>query len=490
MLLILMLFLCVILVLMNLRDSAAVAGGGEPSDGVMWPAIEKMLEDYQRDPHVMLTYDDLPKTLPYTQHLSVFEHNPHIGQRKLLMNEIQFFSVCADAKLCIYIGYAPCEHFVVLAEMFPKLKFLLVDPNYPIFDYEKVYVAQNPEVIDRRRVLEDIPKTGTSLQRCSLRLLRKQRLWDGSTRDVISNRAKFDFFTSIPDLLRRKERAFVIQDFMTPELAKRMASDVSREVIFVSDIRTNMFQTSGPTDLDILANDALQHVCIHLIKPAASMLKFHPPYRADDLCRRFKDDDPRDERDAAGFKVFAPMIALFTELFKRNPVEAYLAGEYLAYDAEAVYIQPWAPKGTTEARLVIRGTPALRDYPHDEWEDRFFSYRFMRTASFCSVFKACPEYDGCMDCANEQAILVQYIGSRQGRRLLKAADVESFYTPSLQPEVQRLCQLINSHMTYDLHQRQKFKWHGSKRSPPTEWILYSPQGPMLLKDGVLLKNRK
>src|SRR5436853_6153729 len=57
----------------------------------------------------------------------------HWGQRKLLLNEIEFFTLYWDQKLipkplCVYAGAAPGIHITLLSQMFPAFTFHLYDP--------------------------------------------------------------------------------------------------------------------------------------------------------------------------------------------------------------------------------------------------------------------------------------------------------------------------------------------------------------------------
>jgi len=54
----------------------------------------------------------------------------HWGQRKLMLAEMEFLTLYYDeACTVVYAGAAPGTHMVCLAELFPKLKFVLVDPR-------------------------------------------------------------------------------------------------------------------------------------------------------------------------------------------------------------------------------------------------------------------------------------------------------------------------------------------------------------------------
>jgi hypothetical protein len=60
--------------------------------------------------------------------------NVHWGQRKLLISEIEFFTIYWDPKLipnpiCVYAGASPGTHIVMLSKMFPAFIFHLYDPR-------------------------------------------------------------------------------------------------------------------------------------------------------------------------------------------------------------------------------------------------------------------------------------------------------------------------------------------------------------------------
>lgn len=57
--------------------------------------------------------------------------NVHIGQRKLLLSEIQllteYFEKQSTPSVVLYVGAAPGTHLVLLSQMFPNVKFVLYD---------------------------------------------------------------------------------------------------------------------------------------------------------------------------------------------------------------------------------------------------------------------------------------------------------------------------------------------------------------------------
>jgi hypothetical protein len=59
----------------------------------------------------------------------------HWGQRKLLLSEIEFLTICTkehgtdiDSCTVVYAGAAPGTHINYLSNLFPKVRFVLVDP--------------------------------------------------------------------------------------------------------------------------------------------------------------------------------------------------------------------------------------------------------------------------------------------------------------------------------------------------------------------------
>jgi len=88
------------------------------------------------------------KDLFFTQESKRLEyerHNPkinvHWGQRKLLMHEIEFFTLFLgyNETICVYAGAAPGDHIPILSMMFPNIIFHLYDPRgYNIKETDKI----------------------------------------------------------------------------------------------------------------------------------------------------------------------------------------------------------------------------------------------------------------------------------------------------------------------------------------------------------------
>lgn len=80
----------------------------------------------------LIIHNDSPR-LPYKRRETKTKKAIHWGQRKLLLSEIQFFTLYWDPRdipnpICVYAGAAPGIHIPFLSEMFPRFVFHLYDP--------------------------------------------------------------------------------------------------------------------------------------------------------------------------------------------------------------------------------------------------------------------------------------------------------------------------------------------------------------------------
>lgn len=68
----------------------------------------------------------------------------HWGQRKLLLAEVEFLTQHAQPGItCVYAGAAPGTHIEFLAQLFPEVQFVLVDPApFAIKSSERVRIWQ------------------------------------------------------------------------------------------------------------------------------------------------------------------------------------------------------------------------------------------------------------------------------------------------------------------------------------------------------------
>jgi hypothetical protein len=80
--------------------------------------------------------DDAPQ-MAYRRRRGEVKSVVHWGQRKLMVSEIEFLTLHGgkdsdndkDLITCVYAGSAPGTHIPFLAQLFPKVRFVLVDPS-------------------------------------------------------------------------------------------------------------------------------------------------------------------------------------------------------------------------------------------------------------------------------------------------------------------------------------------------------------------------
>lgn len=88
---------------------------------------------------------------PYRRRTNEEKMSIHWGQRKLLMSEIQFFTLYWDPKvipnpLCVYAGAASGVHIGILSKMFPSFTFHLYDPSkFEIKETDKIKIFTGPD---------------------------------------------------------------------------------------------------------------------------------------------------------------------------------------------------------------------------------------------------------------------------------------------------------------------------------------------------------
>lgn len=314
----------------------------------------------------IVTIDDIDKQLYYSAATHTFRPNAHIGQRKLFLTEIQFFTNKvkeSDNIYCIYAGAAPSNHTGYLAALFPNIKFILIDPNP--FEVREA----NPIVLHGYGDPEIDPERAEQL---------------------------------IKSAMSRPEQIYIINDLFTVTLAETFHKLMKRnEMVFISDIRTNSHEDDYPDVLDILWNLAQQYVWITKMAPSWSMLKFrHPFYNEDPEVFAKNISRPPYEYD------FTESVKLGLD-FAKNWKEKKL----VYFDGE-VYIQAWPGRSSTETRLVTEGLK-LKDWGQkDEYENKLFYYNQI-SRSWVHHYNPNSDvklgFDNCNDCSLENHIWEQYI---------------------------------------------------------------------------------
>ena len=359
-------------------------------------------------------YSEL-KSIPYKEYNNI-RFGCHMGQRKLLLSELQFYSdYCTQKKeIIVYAGSAPCQHLTMLIELFPNLIFILVDPNYHNFDYNFQYVYQNFNSINikNKNIMLEYLQDKDSLYYNNILYQTKCKTIDNKEFNAFNkdsyewekymkefyNTNNYDF----SNILKSNQKVYVIQDYMDIELCKKIKHKLGNlKINFVSDLRTNMFK-SYPTDLDIIWNDCIQASCIHILNPNYSMLKFHPPYfnKDDDSVITYNNYVKNNKNNKNNknkiikvdnlynitYDIIHNNINYVNKNLQLSPIKNYLNNKYEYLDNIDIYLQAWAPRSSTETRLIIKNIPKNINYNFKEWDNKFTFYKSIRMYGYFSYF--------------------------------------------------------------------------------------------------------
>ena len=262
--------------------------------------IELFIKDNNKIPYYDV--DNIKYMIKYSENMLKKSNMCHLGQRKLLLTEIEFYNKFInfndENNIVIYAGSAFGEHESLMIKLFPKIKFILIDPNYHAFNYKYKYLYQNINVIpktsiemfdnnlnniynDRIKHLEKISKKIKEIKF----LLDKNNKYNAlniNDNEYIKkmNNIKNKFYNKkniMDKIIKSKTKFFIIQDYLNFELSDYLNKLINNSkykinLYFVSDIRSVL--NKEPSDIDILWNNALQIIFLKLLKPKYSMLKY------------------------------------------------------------------------------------------------------------------------------------------------------------------------------------------------------------------------
>ena len=186
---------------------------------------------------------------------------------------------------------------------------------------------------------------------------------------------RFDLYDpqKFDDYLSENDKIRIFREYFTDETAAKYSD---KNVLFISDIRTG---TVDDPDFEnqITENNNMQRRWHDIIRPVRGMYKFRLPYQPVE----------------GGKEIDAPI----------NTV--YMKGK--------IWLQPWAPRTSTETRLIVRQKYKLVSYDNKEYEDKMYYFNIImrQWMSFNSVYKPSltEKKCHCFDCCFEKYILNYYI---------------------------------------------------------------------------------
>jgi hypothetical protein len=485
------------------------------------------------DPNLNLyEYSQIPNIISYAEATRFINLNCHFGQRKLLLTEIEYYNMLDQDKnyLIIYPGSASCEHLPVILQLFPNLKFLLIDPNYHSIDhkYPFKYIYQNTPVIsssnlklyrsqlrfNKPNVRSFFDKRNLHLKQTAQLLLKVNFLNKDNTYNVLNldeNKGtmkqimeKFmeDSNNLVSDIYKDEDRVFIIQDYMSIDLTERIKKSYDMykkndeydiEMCFLSDIRTSLFRDGNPTDLDIIWNYALQIIFIKILQPKYSMTKFRPPWfdegdlQAVTIIKMFKEYNEGKKVDFSLVSDTPHLENMFIMVkkdfdFVKSNYDVDMFGGYLNhktyyFENDFIFTQAWAPPKSGETRVFVskKNINNFVTYDATEWENKFYFIRYIRTFSYFGIFyellknERGNDYDGCYDCYRELLVLGNYLAKdHQKAKFNGVLDVKKIEEAIRDniPKLLEMYELINKYVYYDLKPNFKCMFHHNTIKKP------------------------
>jgi hypothetical protein len=395
-----------------------------------------------------LKYDD--KIKDYNRFNANLRNKIHIGQLKLYLSELQALNNILknynDKATVIYAGAAPSMKLWMLMQMFPHVKFVLVDPNeFNVYDGRyglPHYVRQDPDYIehgDKWGVYKDKHTRATNAEDYiylsysdsnmyeSSFYKNKNLLWydpnerklvkrnkptinsgyGKSFKDIQFANRDFNVFekasqASFDYVFQSNHRVYFVEEYFTDDMALKVrnaADKAGEEIVFFTDLRTSIYNKSHPTDTDIMMNSAWIINWLITMEPEYSMIKFRLPFR---------------EKDGVNWDIFSEDLAKveshgipFRSTYEKN-------GNMLFFDG-VIELQAWEGDHSTETRLVVKRETiknlTIKEWKLEEYEDRLYGYNMLERFA---VFHENPlaneamGFDNCADCAIEYKIWNDY----------------------------------------------------------------------------------
>lgn len=178
---------------------------------------------------LQINYSILPTFLPYRD-LDV-TRDMHMGQRKLLINEILFMNKFGNlANTVVYVGSAPGEHIEILSFLYPNHEFHLYDPSR--FNIPAILIKSN----------------------------------NPSAKITIFNKP-FEHKDALA-YRSRNDRVLLISDL------RRMTTGQHKAIEDKTKRKEAMFRE----EMGITADNVLQLQIVNIMNPAKALLKFRLPY--------------------------------------------------------------------------------------------------------------------------------------------------------------------------------------------------------------------
>ena len=180
----------------------------------------------------MLEYDKKWKREPYSEIKPEYYMIPHLGQRKLLIAEIEFIAEYSHlSNDVVYAGAGPGYHIVQLAELFPKKMFYLYDPrefapelreakNVKLF--KEYFTDKTAALYKNSLFISDIRTSGSNFEEEVMYNMDQQRKWCEIMKPIMASlKFRFPFFSS--SLLEERIEYFTGRIMLQPWVGRDSA---------------------------------------------------------------------------------------------------------------------------------------------------------------------------------------------------------------------------------------------------------------------------
>ena len=331
-----------------------------------------------------MLFNDIKKQLPYQSKMSNTNMGLHIGQRKLLLTEVQFLTNYSDIKYCIYVGSAPGNKTHFLSQLFPDIKFILIDPNK--FDLVLADIPNNSKITHRHQPNKDIIHIYYEYPTKSDIYLNNKKMNDLNTTEE----------GKLTDFIKNStHKIFIIEDYMNMKISNMLKT--LGNTSFISDVRSSI--EGVPNDFDIIWNTSMVYNWINVLQPEITMVKFRIPYynEISDFNKykdMYKDDFDISKKYGTDF-----INDYKTRKFKMSKC--------------TLYIQPWKGYQSAEMRGYItkKDINNVIEYSIKDIENKLFYYNKILRMCYHTNINADKElhFCNCNDCAIENVIWDNYI---------------------------------------------------------------------------------
>lgn len=369
-----------------------------------------------------ITLNDIPHKFPYSEHTCLLKSLNGNGQRKLCLEQIQMLTKFRNKiDILLYTGSAPGNMHGVVVNLFPKVKFILADPNdHNIFmGTNKDYKTRSYDFKTSRhfysgkdKVLyfydngtikaEGYEHPGNIYDFAKDKVFHLDRVNDKKMIERISKSNLFSGKTHINNvkkiILNSDYTFFIVQDFFDIPKAE-FFRDVLKGTNFgyTSDIRS---RNDDVIDYEVLWNLAQQYIWTKILNPLIYKLKFRIPFQGtldEKVSKDYMEND----------------LKIYKNKYKIDQVEDYKKG-ILTYLPGEIYVQAWAPISSTEARLVGTRDDLKKKnvvYKEADYTAKFFYYNNIYRPWVVhknDYIDSERHIDRCADCSLEISILEDY----------------------------------------------------------------------------------